>query len=404
MQVRFDPLQVAPSPASSKPAMSEFIPFSPPHITEEEIQAVVETLRSPWITTGPQTKALEAEFCELYGAPAALALNSCTAGMHVGLMTLDIERGHEVIVPTHTFCATANVVEHVGATPILVDVQADTLNIDPDQVRRCITPRTKAIMPVHFAGHPADMDEIWAIANEHGLEVLEDAAHPVSAKYKGAYIGSGSNLASFSFYATKNMTTAEGGILTGSQELIEKARVIGLHGMDKDAWKRFDKGGSWKYDVVTPGFKYNLPDVLAALGRVQLKRLPEMQARRREIVARYSQAFAGIPQVEVPQVRSYVDPVWHLYVLRINPDRLKIDRDDFMRELALRDVGASVHYTPLHLHSFYANKYGLKPEDFPVSTQEFHRIISLPLSPAHTDAQIGRVIEAVEEVCSLYSC
>jgi dTDP-4-amino-4,6-dideoxygalactose transaminase len=382
----------------AKPSEQEFIPFSPPQITDEEVAAVVEALRSPWITTGPQTRGLEEEFAEMHGSEAALAVNSCTAGMHVALLAHNIGPGDEVLVPTHTFCATANVVEHVGATPILVDVEPDTLNIDPEQAAAKITSRTKAIMPVHYAGHMAEMDDIWALVEKHGLHLIEDAAHPVSGKYRDWKVGSGKNLASFSFYATKNMTTAEGGILTGSRELIDIARPISLHGMDKDAWKRYDKGGSWQYDVPRPGFKYNMPDVLAALGRVQLKRLPEMQARRADIVARYEAGLGSHPGLETPKARAHVTPVWHLYVVRLNLDRLKIDRNEVMRLLAEQNIGTSVHYTPLHRHSFYANKYGVKPSDFPVADAAFHRMFSLPLSPAHTDDQIDRVITALREI------
>lgn len=359
---------------------------------------MVEALQSPWITTGPQTKKLEHEFAEMHGSPAALAVNSCTAGMHAALLVHGIGPGDEVLLPTHTFCATANVVEHVGATPILVDVEPDTLNIDPEQALAKLTPRTKAIMPVHYAGHIAEMDPIWAMVEKFGLHLIEDAAHPVTGRYRDWKVGSGQNLASFSFYATKNMTTAEGGILTGSEELIDRARPICLHGMDKDAWKRYDKGGSWQYDVPKPGFKYNMPDVLAALGRVQLKRLPEMQARRAEIVARYEAGLGDHPGLETPKARAHVSPVWHLYVIRLNLDNLTFDRNEVMRLLAQEDIATSVHYTPIHRHSYYAGKYGLTPEHFPVADSNFHRIISLPLSPAHTDAQIDRVIEVLRSI------
>lgn len=376
---------------------TNFIPFSPPQITDEEVQAVVETLRSPWITTGPQTKKLEEEFCEKYGAPAALALNSCTAGMHVALLTHGIGAGDEVIVPTHTFCATANVVVHTGAKPVLVDVEDDTLNIDPEAVEKAITPRTKAIMPVHYAGHPADLDRIFAIADKHGLLVIEDAAHPVSGTYKGRYIGSRDNFAAFSFYATKNMTTAEGGILTGSRELIDKARVVSLHGMDKDAYRRYDKGGSWRYDVVLPGFKYNMPDILASVGRVQLRRLADMQAQRRKLVGIYNERLAKVAGIRLPVERAEVHSSWHLYVLRVLPEA-GISRDDFAVAMTERNIGVSVHYTPVHMHSYYRDTFGCQPEDLPVAFRNFNQIISLPLSHAHSEDQIHQVCDAVEDV------
>ncbi len=375
-----------------------FIPFSPPQITDEEVEAVVQTLRSPWLTTGPQTKHLEEEFCQAYGAPAALALNSCTAGMHVALITHGIGAGDEVIVPTHTFCATANVVEHVGARPVLVDIQDDTLNIDPDAIRAAITPKTKAILPVHYAGHPVDLDEVFAIAEEHNLTVIEDAAHPVSATYREKFIGSRDNLAAFSFYATKNMTTGEGGILTGSRELIDRARVISLHGMDKDAYKRYEKGGSWRYDVILPGFKYNMPDILASVGRVQLRRLNEMQAKRIKLVGIYNERLAGIPGLRLPVQRPDVTSSWHLYVLRVDPEVIGMDRDAFANALVERNVGVSVHYTPVHMHSYYQNKYGYTPESFPVAYRNFQQILSLPLSPAHSEEQIIYVTEAIKDV------
>src|SRR6266545_1749752 len=265
-----------------------FLPFSPPAIGEEEIAEVVDTLRSHWITTGPKTKRFEAEFAASVGATGALALNSCTAGLHTALATFGIGAGDEVITTPLTFAASVNVIEHVRARPVLVDVEADTLNIDPAAVAAAVTPRTKAILPVHYAGHPVDLDAIWEIAARHGLAVIEDAAHALPARYKGKLIGSGPNPAAFSFYATKNLTTAEGGMLTGAPEFLERARVRSLHGMSGDAWRRYGKGGKWFYEIVCPGFKYNMTDIQAALGLCQLKKLERFQERRREVVAAYN--------------------------------------------------------------------------------------------------------------------
>lgn len=385
-------------------ARDTFLPYSPPLICEEEIAEVVDTLRSDWITTGPKTKAFEQQFGAYVGAPDAtsLMLNSCTAGLHVALVALGIGPGDEVIVPTLTFAATANVVEHVGAKPVLVDVLPDTLCIDPAAARRALTPATRAIIPVHYAGHPAELDELFELAEEHGLALIEDAAHAVPTYYKGVMVGSRENFASFSFYATKNLTTAEGGALTGDPDLLENARVIALHGMSKDAWKRFDKAGSWRYDIVMPGFKYNMTDLQAALGKHQLNRLGGFHARRREVAKVYTRIFAEVAALEVPTEREYARSSWHLYVLRLRPEQLRIGRDRFIEELKARNIGTSVHYTPLHMMSFYAGKYGYRPEDFPVAKDAFERMMSLPLHPRLSDGDVRDVTEAVLEIVEAF--
>lgn len=377
---------------------STFLPFSPPCIGEEEIAAVVDALRSDWITTGPRTRRFEAEFATAVSAPGALALNSCTAALHVALATLGVGPGDEVVTTPITFAATANVVEHVGARPVFADVEPDTLNIDPARVEAAITPRTKAIIPVHYAGHPVDMDRILAIAKRHDLHVIEDAAHAIPARYKGRSVGSGSNPAAFSFYATKNLTTAEGGMLTGSPAFLDRARVVGLHGMDRDAWKRYDKGGSWFYEVVLPGFKYNMTDMQAAMGSVQLARLGQMQKRRREVVDMYQRAFREHPALETPAERADVEHAWHLYVLRLRRERLSIDRARFIEELKALNIGSSVHFIPVHLHPFYAKKYGHRRGDLPVAEDAYDRMLSLPLNPRMTDDDVRDVIDAVLDV------
>lgn len=376
---------------------STFLPYSPPLICQEEIDEVVDTLRSDWIATGPKTKAFEKQFGTYVGAPGgtALMLNSCTAGLHVVLVVLGVRPGDEVIVPSLTFAATANVVEHVGAKPVLVDVLPDTLCIDPEAVAKAVTPKTRAIIPVHYGGHPAELDELFVLAEKHGLELVEDAAHAIPTRYKGVLVGSRETFASFSFYATKNLTTAEGGALTGPPDLLDEARVIALHGMSKDAWKRFDRSGSWRYDIVMPGFKYNMTDMQAALGKHQLKRLAGFHRRRREVAQQYREAFDGIEALEPPTERDYAESSWHLYVLRIRPERLNIDRDRFIEELAERNIGTSVHYTPLHMMSFYADKYGYRPDDFPVAKGAFERMMSIPLHPRLSDQDVRDVIEAV---------
>ena len=379
-----------------------FLPFSPPLIGEEEIAEVVDTLRSDWITTGPKTRRFEEEFAAYLGAPKALALNSCTAGLHTALVTLGLGPGDEVITTPMTFAASVNVIEHVGARPVLVDVEPDTLNINPALVEAAITPRTKAILPVHYAGHPVDLDPLYELAREHNLHVIEDAAHALPAKYKDRFIGSGTNPAAFSFYATKNLTTGEGGMLTGDSEFLERARIVSLHGMSRDAWKRYDKGGSWYYEVILPGFKYNMADIQASIGLWQLRKLERFHARRRAVVRAYNKAFSGVDALETPVERPEVEHAWHLYVLRLQLEALRIDRDRFIEELKARNIGTSVHFIPIHVHPYYRDKYGYKPSAFPVAYENYERMLSLPLNPNLIDQDVADVIEAVLDVIEAY--
>ena len=375
-----------------------FLPFSPPFIGEEEIAEVVDSLRSGWITTGPKTKRFEQAFAEYLGAPAALGLSSCTAGLHTALEVAGIGPGDEVITTPMTFTATVAVVEHVGARPVLVDVEPDTLNIDPALVRAAVSGRTRAVIAVHYGGHPCELDELRAICAEHDLLLVEDAAHAIPARYKGAFIGSGDNPVAFSFYATKNLTTAEGGMLTGDPQMIDKAIVTSLHGMDRDAWKRNDRTGSWRYDIITPGFKYNMTDIQAAMGLRQLEKLAAMHARRRELVALYNEGFAGTDAFDLPVERDEVDHAWHLYPLRIREGALKISRDEMIEELRERNIGTSVHFIPVHTFTYYREKYGYVPGDFPVAWRESERLISLPLHPGLSDGDLGDVVGAVLDV------
>lgn len=394
---------------------NDLLPFSPPLIGEEEIAEVVDTLRSDWITTGPKVKRFEQEFAAFVGAPAALALNSGTAALHVALAALGVGPGDAVITTTMTFCSTVHVIEHVGARPILVDVEPDTLNIDPLKIRAVLqasdstkarTRRIKAIIPVHLYGHPCDMTAILEIAREFKLAVIEDAAHALPAKYDGRLIGSQPNSASipvltcFSFYATKNLTTGEGGMLAGPPQVIDEARVWSLHGMNRDAWKRYGSEGSWFYEVTRPGFKYNMPDIQAALGLQQLHKLPAFHARRREIVRRYDAAFSQAEEFQTPVERAGVEHAWHLYVLRLNLERWRISRNQFIEELKARNIATSVHFIPVHLHPFYRQKYGYKPEDFPVAHREYQRMVSLPLYPRMSDQDVADVIDAAFDVAA----
>ncbi|MGZ8455012.1 MAG: DegT/DnrJ/EryC1/StrS family aminotransferase [Gemmatirosa sp.] len=379
-----------------------FLPFSPPSVGEEEVEAVTQVLRSDWITTGPVAKLFERRFAAAVEAPEALAVNSCTAALHTALAALDIGRGDEVITTTMTFAATANVIEHVGARPVLVDVEPDTLNLDPARVATAISPRTRAIIPVHFGGHPAALDAIDDLAAARGIPVLEDAAHAVPAAWRGRPIGADGRMVAFSFYATKNLTTAEGGMLTGPSDFLAKCRVLALHGMSRDAAERYRVGGSWSYEVHRPGFKYNMPDIQAAIGLVQLQKLSAFAERRHAIVAQYHAAFADEEALETPVTRDGVTHAWHLYPLRLRLDALRIDRARFIQELTERNIGTSVHFIPVHLHPFYQKTYDLAPHDFPVAYANYLRLVSLPLHPRLTDAEVHDVIEAVYDVVARY--
>ena len=385
---------------------SEFLHFSPPLIGDEEVEEVVQTLRGGWITTGERAQRFENDFRAYVGAPAALAVNSATSALHIALAALGIGEGDAVVSTDMTFVSSIHVIEHQRARPVLVDVEPDTLNIDPDQVEAAVkrTKGVKAILPVHLYGHPAEMDRIYDIARRHGLAVVEDAAHSLPARYRGRMIGAPAdgmdvpNLVAFSFYATKNLTTGEGGMLTGPPELLDEARVWSLHGMSRDAFKRYTSEGSWRYDVVLPGFKYNMPDVQAAIGIHQLEHLDEMQKRRRAIVAQYDEAIGQLEELETPVARPEVESAWHIYLLRLRPERLRIGRDRFIEELRRRNIGASVHFIPIHQHTYYREHHQLRPEQFPVAQREFERMLSLPLSPAHSDQDVADVIEAVTDV------
>lgn len=379
-----------------------FLPFCPPQIGEEEIAEVVDSLRSGWITTGPKTKLLEEEFCQYVKAPAGVAVSSGTAALHLGLEAAGLGPGDEVITTAHTFIATANAIEHTGARPVLVDIEPDTLNLDPEAVAAAITPRTRGLVPVHYAGHPVELDPLLELARTHDLVVLEDAAHAVAAAYKGRLIGQCDNPVAWSFYATKNMTSAEGGMLTGLPDYIDHARVASLHGMSKEAWKRYGKGGSWYWEAVTAGFKYNLPDVLAAIALWQLRKLAAHQERRYAVVAAYNAAFAEEPALELPVCRPYVTHAWHLYVLRLHLDQLTIGRDQFVQELVDRNIGVSVHWPLIHLQPYYVAKYGFQPRDFPVALANYERMFSLPLHAGLTAQDVADVITAVRDVVSRF--
>lgn len=395
----------------------DFLPFSLPTIGKEEIAEVADSLRSGWVTTGPKTKRFEEQFQEYVGAKHAIAVNSCTAGLHIALAALGIGPGDEVIAPTFTFCSTANVVVHLGARPVLVDVGQD-FNVTPEAIEQAITSRTKAIVPVHYGGQACDLEAIYAIAACHHLPVVEDAAHAVGATYHGIKIGADGlrpailrqssgqacdlRLATcFSFYATKNMTTGEGGMITTADDkLAERMRLLTLHGMSRDAWKRYSSAGSWYYEVVAAGYKYNMTDIQASLGIHQLRKLDGFIAARQRYARLYDQAFADLPEIETPITHPDRSHVYHLYVIRLNLERLSIDRAQFIEELKALNIGTSVHFIPVHLHPFYRETFGYRPGDCPVAERIYEQIISLPLFPRMSENDVQDVIRAVKTVIS----
>lgn len=378
---------------------TQFLPFHLPDIDDAEIGSVERTLRSGWLTTGPKVREFEKQFAEFVGARNAIAVNSCTAALHLALDAVGIKEGDEVIVPTLTFAATAEVVFYLHATPVLVDCCPKTLNIDPQRIERAITPRTRAIIPVHFAGQPCQMDEIRDIAERHNLAIIEDAAHALPSWYRDQMVGTIGDITCFSFYATKTITTGEGGMITtDNDEYAERMRIMSLHGISKDAWKRYTAEGSWRYDILFPGYKYNLTDIAAALGVEQLKKCTRFYEARKRMAAQFDREFSAIPGLSTPFVDETVRHAWHLYVIQLELDRLTISRDRFIEELKHANIGTSVHFIPLHLHPFYREALHYDAREFPCATQVFERIISLPLYTKMTDLDQQDVIEAVHAV------
>lgn len=399
-----------------------FLPFARPSIGEEEIASVVHTMRSGWLTTGPRTKEFEQAFAEAVGARHALAVNSATGGLHLAMEAAGIGTDDLVLTPTWTFTATAEVARYLGAHPVFVDSEADTLNLDTEhleqrvvELKREYGARLKAIAPVHFAGQACEMDTILDIAEAHGLTVIEDAAHafPSTVTSRAVHdserssrkIGTVGHASVFSFYATKTIATGEGGMVTTEDDRIaERIRLMRLHGISRDVWNRYTSTKpSWYYEVVAPGYKYNLTDIASAIGLVQLSRAQSFQGRRENIAKQYHAAFDGHPALEIPLHRHPEDiHAWHLYVLRLNLERLTIDRNQFIQEMAQRGVGCSVHFIPLHLQPYWRDRYGPDPAAFPVASREFERVVSLPIYPDMDEGMVLRVIDAVSGVVNAY--
>ena len=381
--------------------MSEFLPFALPDIGEEEIAEVVDSLRSGWLTTGPKAKRFEEEFGAFIGRRVeAIAVNSATAGLHLALEAVGVGPGDEVITTPYTFTATAEVVRYLGADPVFIDIDPATMGIDPVGIEAAVTERTKAILPVHFGGLACDMEAILGIARQHGLKVVEDAAHALPTLYRSRLVGSlESDATVFSFYATKTITTGEGGmIVTKDPEVADRCRIMRLHGISHDAFDRYTSPkASWYYEVVAPGYKYNMTDLAASLGIHQLRKAHAFQARRAELAARYDEAFEGLPLTRPPGAPVGDAHAWHLYVIRLQ-DAAGISRDRFIEQMAEKGIGCSVHFIPLHLHPYWRDRYGLKPEDFPNALHAYQRAVSLPLYTRMRREDQERVIDAVHGI------
>ena len=383
--------------AASGSGANPGVPFHRPYLGQAEEEAVLRVLRSGWLATGPETAQFETEFAAYVGAPHAIAVNSCTAAMHLALRVAGIGRGDEVITSVNTFCATVEAIVHAGARPVLADVEEDTLNISPEQIEARLTPRTRALLPVDLAGHPCDMDRIRAVAERHGLVVIEDAAHSLSAQYRGRPVGSLADLTAFSFYVTKPLATGEGGMVTTAREdWAERLRVLRLHGMSRDAWRRYESARSWYYEVGDLGYKYNLSDIQSALGRVQLRRQEALRRRRAEIADAYRAELADVPGLRLPVPRPEVRHSWHLFIVRLSDGNGTNLRDRAIRDLANRGVGASVHFIPIHYHPYYARRCRARRGDFPVAERAFEGTLSLPIFPAMRLRDIRKVTDALK--------
>ncbi len=394
-----------PALAGGKPIRNRYLIFGSPTIEQAEIDDVVDSLRSGWLGTGPKVKRFEEAFREYIGAKYAVALNSCTAALHLALLAIDVKAGDEIITSPMTFTATAAAIIHAGGTPVFVDVDLETMNIDPERIATAISDKTRAVLPVHFAGRPCDMKRIMLLAKENDFKVIEDAAHAIESVAQGKKVGTIGDLTCFSFYVTKNLVTGEGGMVTtGEKEYADWIKVLALHGLTRDAWHRFSDQGFKHYQVIYPGFKYNMMDIQAGIGFHQLKRIEQYGTRREAIWGRYNEAFSGLPVI-TPSTRFLAGDrhAYHLYTLLLKSEELRIDRDQFMEALHKENIGTGVHYRALHLNPYYAEKYDLKREMFPNAEYISDRTVSLPLSAKLEDGDVEDVISAVGRVLSYYA-
>ncbi len=379
--------------------MIDYIPYHKPFITEDEINEVVDTVKSGWWTMGPKVIRLEKEFNSYIGSKFSISSSSWTAAAHLALEAIGIKRNDEIIVPSITFTATAEIACYFGAKPVIVDVQKDSFNIDPEEIKKAITKKTKAIIPVHYGGNPCDMDEILEIANSNKLKVIEDAAHSLPASYKNKKIGTIGDAACFSFYVTKTLAAGEGGMIcTNNEEIAKRSMIMRLHGINNDSWNRYSKEGSWFYEVVAPGYKYNFNDIQASLALAQLKKLDLMCERRMQIYDQYNEGFASNDLVRFQIIKNDRSSAHHLYPILLDIENLNISRSGFIEELKFMGIGTSVHFIPLYRHPFYRDKFKLNWKNYPASEFIYSRIISLPIYPDLSSNQVGRVIDAVNHL------
>ncbi|MFQ5707994.1 MAG: DegT/DnrJ/EryC1/StrS family aminotransferase [bacterium] len=385
-----------------------FIPFCRHSVAEDEATAVLDALHSDWLTTGPKTREFERDFANYIGVQHAVALNSCTAALHLALLAHGVSPGDEVITTPLTFCATAEAIEYCGAHPVFVDVDPGSFNIDANLIEASISARTRCILPVHYGGIPCELEAIYRIADRHNLLVIEDAAHALGSRYHNEIIGSFGKPACFSFYATKNITTGEGGMVTlNDSETAEKIKLLGLHGMSKDAWRRYSKHGTWRYEINELGYKYNMPDMQAALGICQLKKLETFNSIRQKRAKMYFEILRECEEVSMPAwyddyflrlIHSGTLNSWHLFVILLNEDRVTINRDRLIEELKEQGIGTSVHFIPLHLQPYYARKYGFRRGRYPVAESIFERVVSLPIYPRLTEQDILFITERLQKI------
>ncbi len=393
-----------PAIEGGRPVRDEFLPFARPAIAESDIARVVETLRSGWLTVGPRTKEFEKIVAEYIGVEKAAALHSCTAGLHLSLAVLGVGPGDEVVMPALNFAAGPNMAIHLDAKPVLVDIDPETLNVTPEILEAAITPRTKVLMPLHFAGRPCDMGAIMDLARSRGLKVVGDGAHAIGSDYGGAKVGSLADATSFSFYVTKGITTGEGGIVTSpDRDLIGRVRRLSLHGMSSGAWKRYSDKGPWYYEILEAGFKYNMNDMQAALGLTQMERVDVFRTDRERIASAYSRELANVEGVTVPApCLTECVHAWHLYPIQLDTDALTTDRNHFVLALLEEGIGVSVHFIPIHYHPFFRDHLGHEPGAFPATERYFERAISLPIYPTMTDDDVADVVAAMSKLLRHY--